>query len=127
MNWTGQLYGIYAGMPIEKVFEKLKQKAQEIDYKFNYSKYKEEESLLFYKNDEMLDFHLENGYNTSMNEEGCFSVEAKIQTYRHELSSIYHWDYSGLGYWIDYDLTRQICNSLKHIASKDQKSLSISL
>lgn len=78
MNWTGQLYGFYTGMPIEKVFERLKEKAQEIGYKFNYSKYKEEENLLFYRNEEMLDFHLENGYNTSMNNEGCFSIEAKI-------------------------------------------------
>lgn len=77
MNWTGELYGFYTEKPIQEVFEILKNKASEMPYKFDYNKTDIEETLLFYKDQEMLDYHLENGYNTDLNGEGCFSVEAK--------------------------------------------------
>ncbi|HWV67719.1 hypothetical protein [Chitinophaga sp.] len=77
MNWTGELYGFYTEKPIQEVFEILKNKASEMPYKFDYNKTDTEETLLFYKDQEMLEYHLENGYNTDLNGEGCFSVEAK--------------------------------------------------
>lgn len=77
MNWTGQLYGFYTEKPIQKIFEALKEKASDISYNFNYHINNSEETLLFFKNEAMLNYHLENGYNTEIHGEGCFSVEAK--------------------------------------------------
>ncbi|HEY8957346.1 hypothetical protein [Chitinophaga sp.] len=77
MNWTGELYGFYSEKPIQEVFEAVKNKALEMPYKFDYNKTDIEETLLFYKDEAMLEYHLENGYNTELNGEGCFSLEAK--------------------------------------------------
>jgi hypothetical protein len=76
-EWTGVLYGFYSNKPIVGVFEALKDAALKIGYQHEYNEYEDEKSLLFYKNKEMLEYHLENGYNTDLQGNGCFCVEAK--------------------------------------------------
>jgi len=78
MHWTGELYGFYTEKPIELVFNVFQKKSLEIGYKFDYFKNQNEEILLFYKDEKMLEYHLDNGYNTAINGEGCFCVEAKV-------------------------------------------------
>lgn len=78
MNWTGQLYGFYTEKQISQVFERLQENAVLINYQSNYHQYTGEQTLLFYKDEEMLKLHSELGYNTRLNGEGCFSVEAKM-------------------------------------------------
>jgi len=77
MNWTGELYGFYTEKPIHEVFQTLRNKALEMAYTWDYSKSDNEENLFFYKDEEMLQHHQENGYNTDRNGAGCFSVEAR--------------------------------------------------
>ncbi len=77
MEWTGELYGFYTEKTIDEVFDSIKEYAVDIGYEFEYNHYENEEDLFFYRNKKMYDRHLKNGYNTDMNGEGCFSVEAK--------------------------------------------------
>lgn len=76
-TWTGAMYGFYSNKPTSEVFILLKRNKLRTEYNFNYQTYKEDESLLFYENDDMLEHHLEYGYNTDSGGMGCFCVEAK--------------------------------------------------
>jgi hypothetical protein len=75
--WSGKLYGFYSEKTIDNIFNYIKEYATSIGYEFEYNRYEDEENLFFYKNEKMYDYHLENGYNTDMDGEGCFSIEAK--------------------------------------------------
>lgn len=77
-DWTGAFYGFYTNKKIDAIIENSKIKIQEIGYSSKLEKFRDEISLFSYKNDEMLKRHLEIGYNLDSNDEGCFSVEAKI-------------------------------------------------
>lgn len=77
-DWTGAIYGIYSNKPIKEVFAALRYSFLSTKgYEFEYHSYEAEESLLFYKNKEMLNCHAEYGYNERINGEGCFCIEAK--------------------------------------------------
>jgi len=78
-EWTGFLYFFETNKPIDDVFAVLKNEAASIGYKFDYNDYFKldgNEALLFYRDELMMDYHLEHGYNTNLNGEGCFCVEA---------------------------------------------------
>ena len=77
-EWTGSLYGFYSNAPIKEVFSSMQKEASRLGYEFEQNSYNGEESLLFYKNKDMLDYHMEHGYNTDIEGEGCFCVEAKV-------------------------------------------------
>ncbi len=79
-EWTGVMYGFYTNKLIDDVFSSLIKKIASINYKYKQDSFRDEEFLFFYKNDEMQDYHLENGYNLDINGEGCFGVEAKNTT-----------------------------------------------
>lgn len=76
-EWTGVMYGFYTNKSIEDVFSSLEKKIASLGYQHKQNNFRGEEFLLFYKNDEMLNSHLENGYNLEFGGEGCFCVEAK--------------------------------------------------
>ncbi|MEN7547380.1 hypothetical protein AAG747_05650 [Rapidithrix thailandica] len=78
MDWTGKFYGFYSDKPIEEVFRELKNQAYTMGYQYDLIQEEDGESLFFYKNQEMLDYQLEHGYNTDLHDQGCFSVEAKL-------------------------------------------------
>jgi len=77
MELTGELYGFYSNRELIAVFEELKKLAEGINYKFNIGTLFDNETIFFYKDDAMLRYHEENGYNTDLNGEGCFYIEAK--------------------------------------------------
>jgi hypothetical protein len=79
-EWTGVMYGFYTNKSIDDVFSSLIKKIASINYKYKRDSFRDEEFLFFYKNDEMQDSHLENGYNLDINGEGCFGIEAKNTT-----------------------------------------------
>ena len=79
-EWTGVMYGFYTNKSIDDVFSSLIKKIESINYKYKRDSFRDEEFLFFYKNDEMEDYHLENGYNLDLNGEGCFGIEAKKTT-----------------------------------------------
>lgn len=76
-EWTGTLYYFYSNKQISAVFNTLKTQAMKMSYQFDYHEYNLECSLLFYTNAAMLKDHMDNGYNTAINGQGCFGVEAK--------------------------------------------------
>jgi hypothetical protein len=80
MEFTGELYGFYSNREVATVFEKLKKLAERINYQFKIGSLFENEDIFFYKDDAMLRYHEENGYNTDLNGEGCFYIEAKKTT-----------------------------------------------
>ncbi len=76
-EWTGILYGFYSNKPINEVFSLLKKEMGKINYQSNYYSAMDETSLFFFKDKNMFEHHLNNGYNIDMDGMGCFSVEAK--------------------------------------------------
>ena len=76
-EWSGVMYGFYTNKSIEDVFLLLDKKTASINYKHNRDSIRGEDFLFFYKNDEMLNYHLENGYNLDIDGKGCFCIEAK--------------------------------------------------
>ncbi|WP_129716411.1 hypothetical protein [Pedobacter sp. SYP-B3415] len=78
MNWTGELYGFYTNKTAAVIFEKMKKSALELGYQYEYTDSGFDEVLFFYRDQAMLDHHLEHGYNTDPNGKGCFSLEAKV-------------------------------------------------
>lgn len=77
MELTGNLYGFYSNKPISNIFKDLNDYAKSINFKFQQSSFEEYENILFYKDEIMLEYHSEKGYNTELEGEGCFHVEAK--------------------------------------------------
>lgn len=71
------LYSFYSNKPIPDIFSALKVQTINVGYQFDYHEYDFEQTLLCYKNEEMLKYHLDNGYNTDLDSEGCFCIEAK--------------------------------------------------
>lgn len=54
-----------------------RKKVSAINYKYDYSIDEGDKFLFCYKNNEMYEYHLENGYNIDMQGEGCFMIEEK--------------------------------------------------
>jgi hypothetical protein len=77
MELTGELYGFFSNKEIAAVLEEMKKYAESINYKFEIDSFEGEENLFFYKDENMMHYHEENGYNTDLNGEGCFNLEAK--------------------------------------------------
>lgn len=77
MMWTGELYYFYSDSEVSDVFKRFKLFAESIGYQFEEVSFDDSESLFFFKDKAMSDYHLEKGYNTDMNGLGCFSVEAQ--------------------------------------------------
>ena len=94
MEWTGYWYGFYTNKPIDFVFSEWRKKMSIINYQYDYSleNYNDEKNydnkeniwntLFCYKNKEMFEHHLEEGYNIDMDGEGCFMIQAKKAQFR---------------------------------------------
>lgn len=76
-EWTGYQYGFYTNKPIDFVLSEWRKKVLAINYKYDYSIDEGDKFLFCYKNNEMYEYHLENGYNIDMQGEGCFMIEEK--------------------------------------------------
>lgn len=79
-EWTGVMYGFYTNKPLEDVFSSMAAKVKPDGYQHQRNSVRDEEFLLFYKDEEMLNYHLEKGYNLDIGGEGCFCIEAKSAT-----------------------------------------------
>ncbi|MDX7998136.1 hypothetical protein FE394_02720 [Xenorhabdus sp. Reich] len=90
-GWTGELYGFYTNKSIEKIFEVLKKEISNIDYQYEYNSHDGEESLFFYKDKNMLEHHLEVGYNTDIDGQGCFCIEARVVNL-HGIASLFEFE-----------------------------------
>lgn len=90
-EWTGEMYGFYTNKSIENIFEALKKEVGKIDYQNEHSSYNGEESLLFYKDQNMLDHHLDVGYNLDLDGQGCFCIEAKVVNL-HGVASLFEFE-----------------------------------
>ena len=94
MEWTGYWYGFYTNKPIDFVFSEWRKKMSIINYQYDYdlvnynhgkdydNKENIWETLFCYKNKEMFEHHLEEGYNIDMDGEGCFMIQAKKAQFR---------------------------------------------
>lgn len=94
MEWTGYWYGFYTNKPIDFVFSEWRKKMSIINYQYDYDlvnynhgkDYDNKENiwdtLFCYKNKEMFEHHLEEGYNIDMEGEGCFMIQAKKAQFR---------------------------------------------
>ena len=94
MEWTGYWYGFYTNKPIDFVFSEWRKKMSIINYQYDYrlENYNHERNydnkeniwntLFCYKNKEMFEHHLEEGYNIDMDGEGCFMIQAKKAQFR---------------------------------------------
>ena len=85
MEWTGYWYGFYTNKPIDFVFSEWRKKMSIINYQYDYSLDNKEniwDTLFCYKNKEMFEHHLEEGYNIDMDGEGCFMIQAKKAQFR---------------------------------------------
>ena len=94
MEWTGYWYGFYTNKPIDFVFSEWRKKMSIINYQYDYDvvnynhgkDYDNKENiwdtLFCYKNKEMFEHHLEEGYNIDMDGEGCFMIQAKKAQFR---------------------------------------------
>ena len=94
MEWTGYWYGFYTNKPIDFVFSEWRKKMSIINYQYDYrlenynykKNYDNKENiwntLFCYKNKEMFEHHLEEGYNIDMDGEGCFMIQAKKAQFR---------------------------------------------
>ncbi len=91
MELTGNLYGFYSNKSISEVFKSLEEYSKNINFKFEHNSFQEEKSMFFYKDDSMLDHHDEEGYNTEINGEGCFNVEAK-ETKLNGIATLFEFD-----------------------------------
>lgn len=90
-EWTGEMYGFYTNKSISNIFETLKNEVKSIGYHYKYNSYGKEESLLFYKDNIMLNHHLDVGYNTDLGGQGCFCVEAKVVNL-HGIASLFEFE-----------------------------------
>lgn len=90
-EWTGEMYGFYTNKPISKIFETMINEVKNIGYHYEYNSYEGEESLLFYKDNNMLNHHLDVGYNTDLCGQGCFCIEAKIVNL-HGVASLFEFE-----------------------------------
>ncbi|MFQ1013526.1 hypothetical protein ACFX2U_11900, partial [Gilliamella apicola] len=80
--------------PIDFVFSEWRKKMSIINYQYDYrlENYNDEKNyhnkeniwntLFCYKNKEMFEHHLEEGYNIDMDGEGCFMIQAKKAQFR---------------------------------------------
>jgi hypothetical protein len=91
MEWSGTYYYFYSNKSIQILFELLKAEASKIDFLHEYSIWDNEESLFFFKNKEMYDYHMNNGYNSDISGEGCFCVQAKM-THLNGVASLFEFD-----------------------------------
>ena len=94
MEWTGYWYNFYSNKPIDFVFSEWRKKMSIINYQYDYDvvnynhgkDYDNKENiwdtLFCYKNKEMFEHHLEEGYNIDMDGEGCFMIQAKKAQFR---------------------------------------------
>ena len=94
MEWTGYWYGFYTNKPIDFVFSEWRKKMSIINYQYDYrlENYNDEKNydnkeniwntLFCYKNKEMFEHHLEEGYNIDRDGEGCFMIQAKKAQFR---------------------------------------------
>lgn len=90
-EWTGELYGFYTNKQISRVFGAMINEVEHIGYQCEYHAYGEERSLLFYKNRNMLNHHLNVGYNTDLGGQGCFCIEAK-NVNLHGMASLFEFE-----------------------------------
>ena len=84
----------YTNKPIDFVFSEWRKKMSIINYQYDYDlvnynhgkDYDNKENiwdtLFCYKNKEMFEHHLEEGYNIDMDGEGCFMIQAKKAQFR---------------------------------------------
>jgi hypothetical protein len=77
MELTGALYGFYSNKALPAVLEEFKKYAESIAFNFDLDSFEGSENIFFYKDETMLEYHDEKGYNTELNGEGCFYIEAK--------------------------------------------------
>ena len=84
-----------------------------INYKYYFNginKYSDNfETLFSYKNDEMYEYHLENGYNIDMQGEGCFMIQAKKTQLRGKATLFEFEDDSNMGF-DPYDINLRFNN-----------------
>lgn len=73
MEFTGFYYSFYFDKNTDIVIEELKN----TNFCYEEREFNGEKSYFFYKNDEMYENHLENGYSLDKNGEGCFCLETK--------------------------------------------------
>ena len=84
----------YTNKPIDFVFSEWRKKMSIINYQYDYrlENYNDEKNydnkeniwntFFCYKNKEMFEHHLEEGYNIDMDGEGCFMIQAKKVQFR---------------------------------------------
>ena len=77
MEFTGEFYYFYSDKPLKSVLEEFSNQIQEIHFQIEQTELFGEKSLFCFKNQEMYDYHLEQGYNIDLDGKGCFAVEAK--------------------------------------------------
>ncbi|BAV06256.1 hypothetical protein SAMN05421788_106323 [Filimonas lacunae] len=81
-------YKFYSNISNTVIAERFNQFVKDMGYQIELSNAdkSEEESLFrfYYKNEEMLSYHEENGYNTDLNGEGCFSLSSEAETLNEE-------------------------------------------
>ena len=77
MELTGESYGFYSNKELPAVIEEMKKYAERINFKVDIDTFYEYERMFFYKDEIMVQYHDEKGYNTELNGEGCFFIEAK--------------------------------------------------
>lgn len=106
-DWTGIMYGFYTEKSIPDIFEAFKNEVNKMNYLYVLQENGEEKVLFCYKNNEMLDYHLENGFNTDLNSQGCFSVEAK-NVNLHGIASLF--EYEGRSDFEPYDINLALNN-----------------
>ena len=76
MEWTGELYGFYTNKSHDFMRQKLLELIHEMKYETEFFKTGPEEwSYFCYQDAAMREYHLEHGYNTSLNGLGCFSLD----------------------------------------------------
>lgn len=83
MGFTGEFYNFYSDKDIEIVLGELEKFSKSIGYKCDYLKDEQHnriEAAFFYKNERMKKLHLRKGYNTSLGDEGCFTIEVMDTT-----------------------------------------------
>ncbi|OCG18944.1 hypothetical protein A9G24_11955 [Gilliamella sp. App6-5] len=90
-EWTGVMYGFYTNKSIDDVFSAWFKKLASMNYQCERSRFRNDEFLFCYKNDEMQNYHLEYGYNLDINGEGCFCIEAK-STKLHGTATLFKFD-----------------------------------
>ena len=79
-EWTGgELYGFYtSGDPKTIIDSILDHFSRNFGYQAEHGSYEGEESFLFFENQEMMDHHLDNGYNLDLGGKGCFCIEQSM-------------------------------------------------